>query len=945
MDANMTASEKIPAPAEALSKRLIPSGHPLPSVVDLDEAVSDEEGLQNDHPFPEHDEQRIIGISMSQAQTRLVSPQTPAAEKAAAIDDIEDGRFVNGETFDSSIELPMNNAVLEHPFTLRASGEPCPPECQQAPHLHVLPSEDNASTLPSPWHASPKAFDWSSPHRLALKGSIAASRSRSSSGPSGIINDLNIKKFFPSFNLPTLPRSPNFTQFSFPSMPTFFTGHKDQQEPDGSVGRPTRANTLLATLNTPLQPPSSQSCIRKQQGSHDHHGSDSQATLLQTPAERDCCTPETSARVETTRAIPSTAKDPLNDDEQVASLQTPQERPRELRRATSDISLSLRRSMSLASSLGDDNRWANVQDQVNNRFKAIVDSFQDSSIKMPKISNLKFHPFKSDLMNQPRSPTGVGNGVAVTEADVNGSTEPIPLKTSSQSPSNQATNEASQQVPTKKSYPHFSRALENLRGDVVIMGGYRGSILRSAKPPHRQLWVPVKVGLNLRKVNLEVGLNPEDEENMEDHIIPSGMLTHIGPVDMSRRLFKRLRKCDNARNGELRIWDYGYDWRLSPHLLSRKLIKFLEGLPSNTPGLTPESRGATVIAHSLGGLITRHAVNQRPALFAGVVYAGVPQTCVNILGPIRNGDEVLLSSRVLTAQVTFTLRTSFVLLPEDGKCFLDRETKREYPVDFFDVNSWIKYSFSPCIVPPLPPIVRHERKSLMGSVSGSLPSIPLPGKRTSGSFTPGKESSPEPFSSPIAGAKEAAKNTANTATIKAVNLARESAGNNDHTLAMQLGSAPTNPASTAHHPNTSVSTTVTIPRDAALAYLRRTLSETLLFKTELHHLPSHAQTNRYPPIAVLYGKSVPTVYGAKVNSRDGIKRADAYDDLAFASGDGVCLATAAMAPTGYIVEKGGRVASGRGHVTLLGDLEGVGRCLDAVIEGRRRGVGLGVGGV
>jgi hypothetical protein len=34
----------------------------------------------------------------------------------------------------------------------------------------------------------------------------------------------------------------------------------------------------------------------------------------------------------------------------------------------------------------------------------------------------------------------------------------------------------------------------------------------------------------------------------------------------------------------------------------------------------------------LGGLITRWAVNFRPDLFAGVVYAGVPQTCVNILG-------------------------------------------------------------------------------------------------------------------------------------------------------------------------------------------------------------------------------------------------------------------------------------------------------------------------
>ena len=35
------------------------------------------------------------------------------------------------------------------------------------------------------------------------------------------------------------------------------------------------------------------------------------------------------------------------------------------------------------------------------------------------------------------------------------------------------------------------------------------------------------------------------------------------------------------------------------------------------------------------------------------------------------------------------------------------------------------------------------------------------------------------------------------------------------------------------------------------------------------------------------------------------------------------------------------MSSERGHVTLLGDLEAVGRCLNAVVEGRRRGVGLG----
>ena len=91
----------------------------------------------------------------------------------------------------------------------------------------------------------------------------------------------------------------------------------------------------------------------------------------------------------------------------------------------------------------------------------------------------------------------------------------------------------------------------------------------------------------------------------------------------------------------------------------------------------------------------------------------------------------------------------------------------------------------------------------------------------------------------------------------------------------------------------------------------------------------------------MYGKSTPTVYGAKVESREAIARADVYDELAFASGDGVVLARAAMVPEGYSVVRGGVVSSDRGHVTLLGDLEGVGRCLHAVMRARRGGVGLG----
>lgn len=141
--------------------------------------------------------------------------------------------------------------------------------------------------------------------------------------------------------------------------------------------------------------------------------------------------------------------------------------------------------------------------------------------------------------------------------------------------------------------------------------------------------------------------------------------------------------------------------------------------------------------------------------------------------------------------------------------------------------------------------------------------------------------------------------------------------------------------------NTSFATTVTIPREKAVEYLTRTLASVKKFKQDLAFNPTHAAANIYPPISVIYGKSTPTVYGAKVDGREGIKYSDAYDQLAFASGDGVVLARAAMVPEGYKTARGGVVSSERGHVTLLSDLEAVGRCLNAVIAARRKNVGLG----
>jgi hypothetical protein len=340
----------------------------------------------------------------------------------------------------------------------------------------------------------------------------------------------------------------------------------------------------------------------------------------------------------------------------------------------------------------------------------------------------------------------------------------------------------------------------------------------------------------------------------------------------------------------------------------------------------------------LGGLITRHVMNHRPDLFAGILFAGVPhEGCVNVLGPLRHGDDVLLSSRVLTAQVNFSIRTSFALLPLDGRCFIDKVTKEEYPVDFWDINHWIKYRWSPCIAPPLPPLQTQppgRLSSLISSVTDVIPdsvmgAFPFTNKRNSQQFRSGQE------------VNDAIKDHAISAAQTTQSSTHAEGGKPSGITPQMGGNQQSNLAENNESTQTNVATHCTIPRDKAIKYLTRTLQEVKAFKEELAYNSSHSKNNVYPPMAVIYGKSDPTVYGARVHGRDGIQRADAYDDLAFASGDGVVLARAAMLPPGFRAVRGGVVASERGHVTLLGDLEAVGRCLSAIRVARKARIGLG----
>ena len=830
----------------------------------------------------EEEVQAVFGPSMSRAQTYMISPKTPAAEKAAALAGLEggglfarasEGKLEEQESAEIAIQVPAQN---------------------NGPQLPTSPVTQ--IDLPSPWRASPKQFERERAH------------SEQAVGPMGMLADLNFKRYITNLNLPSLSRTP-FKDFSVPSLVSVFGSVRDHS-PLRKGTRQKRANTLDTRAG--FYPYDADDGIRTQL----INSSGTTAALSASAISHD------AAEARQGRQGSSEAR-PLATERQRSFTSIdrpdPSQQQRRIHRTTSDQSLLLRRPESTKSSLGDDSRWIAVHEQVNSRRKAIMDSLQDSKFPRPSIPDMpsfNLGALRPDFL-RPRARSDAKQILPTNGKSHSSSQSPETNETSALAfeQAQMLVKVSGPQAPQKilnNTPSHLDHALDHLTGDVVVMGGYRGSVLRSAKPPNRQLWVPIKVGLNIRKANLEIGLEPEDEENMENSIISSGMLSHIGPVDMGRRLLKRLRGCKNAQEGRLRVHDYGYDWRLSPHLLSRKLIGFLENLPSNAMDVPQQRRGVTVIAHSMGGLITRHAVNRRPELFTGVVYAGVPQHCVNILGPIRNGDEVLLSSKVLTAQVNFTIRSSYVLLPDDGVCFIDKETKEEYPVDFFDVEHWKEHAFSPCIAPVHPPISGEFKKGLLGSFSDSLPSLPsLP--------LPNRKYSPVP--------NEAKQSSTEAAAHKLSNLADFDPG--------------TARALDPHFSNSS-NTSSTIPYAQAYKYLSRTLNQTVAFRSELHHLPALQDANRYPPFACLYATNTPTVSRARVSSREAIRRADAYDDLQFASGDGVCLAKAAQLPQGYVVAKGGRVRTERGHVGLLGDLEAVGRCLEAVRRARKAGAGMGV---
>ncbi|KAG7832910.1 hypothetical protein KL943_004358 [Ogataea angusta] len=263
-------------------------------------------------------------------------------------------------------------------------------------------------------------------------------------------------------------------------------------------------------------------------------------------------------------------------------------------------------------------------------------------------------------------------------------------------------------LPPNHELPDYLRIFQELEGDVIILGGYRGSILRDALTK-RRAWIPVlKAGFNIKKIDLLLGPKDEDELHTEEKIYADGILSHIGPVDICKKLMATL-----DANPKVRVHNFGYDWRLSLDIPAEKLYALLEDIKNRT------GKPALIVAHSMGGLVSHSAMQKDPSLVRGIVYVGTPAPCSNIMGPLRFADHILLCKDLLTSEVNFMMRSSFVFIPRNGELFKDKNTGELYNIDFFDPKNWIEYNLSPIVSSirlaqeagkPVPPHVKQQSR-------------------------------------------------------------------------------------------------------------------------------------------------------------------------------------------------------------------------------------------
>ncbi|GAV48484.1 hypothetical protein ZYGR_0I07810 [Zygosaccharomyces rouxii] len=472
---------------------------------------------------------------------------------------------------------------------------------------------------------------------------------------------------------------------------------------------------------------------------------------------------------------------------------------------------------------------------------------------------------------------------------------------------------------------HYERVhsiWDELEGDVLIMGGYRGSILRD-RQTNRRVWIPFKAGLNLRKIDLRIGPSDEDELEAMKHIYPDGILSHVGPIDVCKRLIKRLKS-----NSKVRLTDFGYDWRISLDITAEQLCDKLQQLYDSQE----VKKGTYIVAHSMGGLVAHKVLQDKTHLIRGIIYVGSPGQCPNILGPLKFGDEVLMNKTILSKETNFFMRSSFAFLPLDGRCFVERGTSKKFNLDYFDPQIWIKLGLSPLVdedrvmdphsAPKVAKKQSFEDEKRMAKTETKT-KLPQPGISTEGKDLLGILN-PIPLIRSISGSND--KEPSDPSSPDGKTSFRQW---NPFSLVTRLSSSATDAADLTQHREIQDDQNDMLfktSHEECVRYLERTLKRTKEFLSSLDYKPE----KNYPPLVMVYSNQVPTVRGVHIQGLKDVKLGH-YDDFCYGPGDGVVYHKWLLPEQrGFPVVA--KINTDCGHVSLMSDLDAMAKAFISLVD-------------
>jgi pSer/pThr/pTyr-binding forkhead associated (FHA) protein len=221
------------------------------------------------------------------------------------------------------------------------------------------------------------------------------------------------------------------------------------------------------------------------------------------------------------------------------------------------------------------------------------------------------------------------------------------------------------------------------RRPVVFVPGIMGSELWLGS---ERVWPNLKTLFRSPEIYSYPGERPLEPRGIVDQVV---IVPNLIKLDQYNRLGDYLVEDLGYERGK-DFFEFAYDWRQDVRLSARKLAEAVDALALSQP--------VTIIAHSLGTLVTRYYIERlggKSRVERAILMGGPHQGAVKIVPTLLSGPDLLpfglLGERL--RQVVSTFPSNYQILPTFA-CALEQNGRK---INFLEDDTWVSDAQRPLL--------------------------------------------------------------------------------------------------------------------------------------------------------------------------------------------------------------------------------------------------------